>query len=466
MKYLNALRINAPYLAALRTNARLRRHTQRGISVSRRIVMRRHAMLSCIVLASLVTTLGCHDDPIAPVHRDPSTAFWRLSLNYHAIVLSTDAPHNTVQLTATPLNIFGDTIPHSTPVTFFTAELADTTLTLNANGLVTANSEISRAAVIARTTIDGITLADTAYIMIRRQTPIIPLSSFSIQPEPSDSNWMWSAQVFFGYVYPNEKYIPVFATNQASEIISPEEMMVAIWPERSEIASRQDLDYHTISSSLTGDTGSVLVHAEMLYYGTLWTDTMRLYIIPPPYRETGIATLRTATGAWRRELQPATLTIYAGTSVRWGNLGPNTSVLKITDLSFLHDDPFWDFAGSYIGAYAIVSSGDSVDLVFDHPELVDAGAPQFGQEATLEGGNISAWAPVQCVFANGDSCNGWFSPALYPQLRSDVGFRTRAFPVPGTYHYHSTRHPELQGTVIVTDSLRVPHPLLQRNAAR
>lgn len=419
----------------------------------------RHVTYSSLIALSIMVCTGCQKDPLTPVQTDPSSVFWKLSLNYHAIVLSNQAPHNTVQLVATPFNAFGDTLRATNVVTFSKLEPLDTTFTLSATGAVTAQSETARSAVIVRSTIGGITLADTGYIMIRAQASPVPLTSFSIRPVAPDSNWMWA----YSDVSAAEKVIPVIATD-ADHVVPDDEILVAMWPEPSEVLRRDQIYGNIIRGSVLGDTGSALVHAEVLYYGTLWTDSMRLHVIPPPFKIAQVTTIRPIDGPERREFQPSTLTISAGSTVRWTIHSPVKSVLKISDLSFLHDDPEWPYVGDQV-SYVLLQAGDTVDIVFDHPELIDSGAPMFARESMPQRGNIPAWAPVSCTFSDGELCEYVFSLERYPQLHSDVNSRTRSFPFPGTYHYHSTRDPSLQGTVVVTDSVHVPQPASTLNAA-
>jgi plastocyanin len=406
----------------------------------------------------LVVGVGCQDDPIQPVERDPDTTFWHLSLNYHALVLSVQAPPNSVQLVATALNARGDTLSGVPAATFLKLENLDTTFTLSATGLVTAAHETARSGIVVRLTVDGITLADTAYLMIHDQ-PAVPLASFSILPEAPDSNWMWSVQGRESFDWPGEKQIQVYARDGAGNLVPQDEMMVAYWSERPDLARRQSIDLGVFQGSFVGDTGSVLIFADMYYYGTYWADTMRLYVIPPPVREIRIATIRPLSGPTRRELQPAQITIPAGTTIRWANLGPIVSTYKISDLSFLADEPSWPFYKDEIGKFALLKAGDSVDFSFDNAELIEAGNPLFSDSYSDDRGNLEAWASSSCEFENGVlPCDFYFDGGRYPQFKSDLGTRLRSFPIPGTYQYQSVRHPELRGTIVVTDSLRVPAP--------
>ena len=74
----------------------------------------RHTMrarLGCALLLAL-TAAGCSGDPpvTPPPAQDPTTLYWQLTLNEHAVTLSTVAPYDTVRIVATPRTISGTPI--------------------------------------------------------------------------------------------------------------------------------------------------------------------------------------------------------------------------------------------------------------------------------------------------------------------------------------------------------------------
>jgi hypothetical protein len=136
--------------------------------------------------AFVVCSVACASDTTGLVQRyAPAETYFGLQLSQHAINMSLTAPSNTIQLTATPVNVNGDPLA-GTNAPMFTA--ADSNVTVSATGLVTARYVTlgGTARVTVRLQHDNATYIDTAFIRVTATVPAA-IASFSIQPPPGDS---------------------------------------------------------------------------------------------------------------------------------------------------------------------------------------------------------------------------------------------------------------------------------------
>lgn len=148
-----------------------------------------------------VGILGCGGDTTTAPPPLATRAFWALQLNQHAVNLALQAPYNTMQLTATPLTVAGTPLAGVGQATF---QASDSTVTVDAQtGVITAHYVTAQTQVIATLQVQGVTLADTAYVQVTA-TPLTSLvATLSVQPVPGDSakrsfdsrNFSWPATV-------------------------------------------------------------------------------------------------------------------------------------------------------------------------------------------------------------------------------------------------------------------------------
>jgi len=130
--------------------------------------------------------VGCGSDVVAPTPApDPSQLFWGVTLDHRAVTLSTIAPYDTIQLTATPRTALGTAFPGSPTVVFSSTNLLD--VQVSPTGLVRGLAPGDGTTVIATVTVGNVTHADTAIVNVTA-TPTPPvLGRFSIHPIPPDS---------------------------------------------------------------------------------------------------------------------------------------------------------------------------------------------------------------------------------------------------------------------------------------
>lgn len=370
----------------------------RQLSVPSRPTMRRHstrlapALSLGVVVLSLWSMVGCSGDTTWPASVSPTQAYWALQLNYRAINMDTAAPHNTVQLTATPLNAAGvplsgmSTVRYSTP---------DSNVTVSPTGLVTAHfpTEGAPVRVIASLTVQGVTLTATALVQVTDTAPQHPLATFSLQPVAGDSAKMSIDQGrgVFRTINP----LPIYATDATGDTLlseSTQRLLVSFTSSDPTIATIDP----TTGQITPQNVGHVTFSAATWAYGVVKQDSLR-YTIGYPVFQFYSAVSNTPVGSLTPVLhfEPSTIAVGPGALVLFGN-----------------------------------GSADSVDVVFDDSTAVQ-GFFLFGLD--VPGGNIP---PLDTLSTNW-SCSQY-----------QCGTTLRTFPVPGTYHYHS-RLNGTSGTVIV-----------------
>jgi len=139
------------------------------------------------ILGGLVGLLvGCGSDPVAPKPApDPARLYWALTLDHRAVTLSTVAPYDTTQLTATPRSALGTALPESATIVF--ASTNPQNVQVSSTGLVRALSPGDGTVVTATVTVGGVTRADTAVVNVTATAAPPVLGRFSIHPIPPDS---------------------------------------------------------------------------------------------------------------------------------------------------------------------------------------------------------------------------------------------------------------------------------------
>jgi hypothetical protein len=145
--------------------------------------LRRSRYLASLLVAVIAT--GCAGDVAAPRPIDGSTTFWALTLDHHAITLSTVAPYDTIRLVATPRASDGHALSGLADVRFASGDLAR--VQVSVDGLVQAVSVGSSIPVVVTLRANNVTHTDTAYITVTGDSPPPVLDTFSIHPEAPDS---------------------------------------------------------------------------------------------------------------------------------------------------------------------------------------------------------------------------------------------------------------------------------------
>lgn len=157
---------------------------RRGVGVRERGPWFAHGCAwACIVLAAM----GCASDvAIAPPPvTDVSQTYWALTLDHHAVTLSTVAPYDTIRLTATPRAYDGTPLT-GLPAPSFTSLDLDRAI-VSADGLVRVLKTGTKVPVVATLAVGNLRHADTVLINITSVATPPVLASLSIHPMAGDS---------------------------------------------------------------------------------------------------------------------------------------------------------------------------------------------------------------------------------------------------------------------------------------
>jgi hypothetical protein len=335
--------------------------------------------------------------------------YWALQLNQHAVQLALTAPYNTIQLTAISLNAHGEPLTVPGTVHYSTA---DSTVTVDQHGLVTAryvSSSFRNALVVAALTdsVHHLTLVDTCFIQVTATSPASPLATFTIQPGFGATAMMPVDQSYT---------IRAMGTDAGGNSVKSFPYFTSSDPNIAQI--------DRLNGQVVGRrTGDVTLYATTWSYGVAKRDSLAFSVVIPSQALVSALPV-TPTGSTQPVLTfwPQIVTIGAGGYVTWINK----------------------------------SYTDSIDVVFDDSMNVDSisynNLAVFGF-GTGEG-NIPAWVQDPngtdeyvarfCRYFGGTppNCSSFVDGTRFAQARQ------RKFPVPGTYHYHSTKW-AATGTIIV-----------------
>lgn len=282
----------------------------------------------------VVALSACGDAGDAPRPSRPEAGYWRLSVNYHAVTLSTVAPNNVIQLRAVPLSLNGDTMPLPSAPTFL---VSDHSVTVDSTGLLTARAPVTGSVVIVRATVGNLTLSDTVIVNVTTLASPPTLGAISIQPTgPSDTVLA---------VLGTRTLRPVVTTPTGGTISG-----LALY------FTSSDTTIATINRTrglITGQrAGHVTIRVAATAYGVTRTDSFDLRIGNPIFVAFSVLPVSGNAGPWY--VTPGTL-----------HLAPGGSAL------------FFNGAGT------------PLDIVFD--DSVDVQPSPY--DATGLGGNIPAFAP-------------------------------------------------------------------------
>lgn len=333
---------------------------------------------SVVRVTTLVLALGCGTDYVTtPPPVGSGDLFAALVLDHHAIALSTSAPHNTIQLTASAINAQGQPLPGAGQATF---SLSDTgSISITPDGMLTATAPATGVMVIATLSNRNLTHKDTAYVNVIDVAVPPVLASFSIQPLPGDSAKTAALDVFglFGL----KQILP----QEADAGGTPIDGLPVFFSTADPTVATVD----PVTGIVTGvRPGTVKIRANTTAFGVTMSDSLVLTITPPliglvaalPFTPAGSTTTSIR---W----EPGTIEVSAGATVLFFIQTPNRPI----------------------------------DVVFDDPADV--------AESPLAPSGSGDIAPFEAPDENGR-------------------FMARAFPVPGSFNYHSTTF-DTHGTIIV-----------------
>jgi len=135
--------------------------------------------------------VSCGTDAVAPVPTSsPAALYWALTLDHHAVTLSTTSPYDTSRLTATPRDASGAPLGVPIAVTYQSTDLAH--VGVSSDGVLQAVAPASQIQVVATLSLGNVTHVDTAVVNVTTDSSPPVLTSFSIHPVPPDSA-IWDA---------------------------------------------------------------------------------------------------------------------------------------------------------------------------------------------------------------------------------------------------------------------------------
>jgi hypothetical protein len=370
--------------------------------------------------------LGCSGDTTNPRSLSMAQTYYALQLNIHAVNMATVASHNTIQLTATPVNPAGDTLAGLGTVTY-TAH--DSNVVVSATGLVTARyrTQAGNPTYVVATLTDPslqVTNADTVYIQVTDTIPHHGLQTFSIHPLSGDS-----AKRSLNFTF-NDPQWPVFATDSANNPVC--------------------------TATLNADASYSPTCALVVYFttsdptvATLNRNTGQLNFLRP-----GHVTFYATTTAYGQTVRDSLPFVVGWPSVGYVNITWVTPLKSLTPVATFIPSTIIVTAGATVGwqngtYYALPP--DSVDVTFDDSTAVQPGCGVFSTAAVCDlvppgnGGNIPLMFPdTAAVTDYGNTGN--FQDVIAVYSSSDQG---RTFPRVGTYKYHSRRYPTATGEILV-----------------
>lgn len=372
-----------------------------------RMCMPSRTFIACsayCVLSVMLGTACSTPDLSGPSTVDPAQLPWDLSLNTHAITMSTVAPYDTLQLTAVTRTAAGDSLPEASAPTFTSS---DSSVRVSSTGLLTARAVQSQVQIVASVVAHGVLVSDTALVNVTNEAQPPILEHLRVQLQPGDSAQVAAPENFYGVFFYGSQGVAFYKTVligalDATGIQIPNALV--------EMSTSDTTQFQVSRRSLTGrittetsysfevnahsQPGTVAtVYANATVYGITRTDSLRFLITNPLF--------------------------YVFTVQKTPRVGNTTPVWTITT----QDLPLG------VGGWVWWNNPDStamLDIVFDDPTAA------FPDSVALNsgGGDI---APFQ---------GAYFDWLPFP------GVRSRQFRRAGDFHFHSDRT-GVSGTVRV-----------------
>lgn len=390
--------------------------TKRIIRIHRGLLSRQLGF--SLVLLTLLTGAGCSSpDLIGPGTVSSTQLPWTLSLNTHAITLSTVAPYDTLQLTAVPRTVAGVALSDSPEVTW---RAADSSVRVSSTGFLTARRRTTGVNVIATTVIQGVRLSDTAKVVVTNTSNPRKFAQIKLQLDPTDSAWiaLQPAGDFYWIGYenlPNFKTVYFGVLDSTGAVIpsAPLELRLSntvqagmgFFADLGKLLTTDAFDFiYILQRAQTGVPFTV--YASATVYGVTRQDSLQIEVRQPLWNRVQVVFSSIRVG------EPKTLRVIPNYPV---NIGVGGWVWFINSLRNPRDS----------------LDTDSLDVVFDDPT---AATPDLHPNGLNSGGGNIAAIP-------GGKGNNFFNPR--------PGARSRQFLRAGTFHWHSTLQPGVSGTIVV-----------------
>jgi plastocyanin len=277
----------------------------------------RSCMRDLLRVTFAIAAIGCANDAVVSPNptTDPGDRLWSLTLDHHAVTLSTAPNFDTVQLTATPRTVTGAPLTGLPTATF--TSLDQDRIQVDSTGLVHAIGAGDLIPVIASLRQGDVTRTDTVMFNVTSEATPPVVSGFSIHPVDGDS-----AKIA---LY-NAKAITARVTD-ADGVDIPD---VAVY---YTTLDRTTAQIDPISGLLFPvRPGRVTLIASATVYGVSKADTLEYIIGFPIFVQVNITPRTTTSGDVVNAFDPASLTVGPGARVFFFTSSPNK-----TDVTF--DDP-------------------------------------------------------------------------------------------------------------------------------
>lgn len=340
----------------------------------------------------LATLIGCSADIDPGRHLlDKDKFFWSLKLNHRAVNISTNAPYDTVTLEAKAYTANGDEIEGLTNVTLLSQS---ENVVVFPGGIIKGFKQTAASGVfvIATATINGVTLEDTAKIVV---TNVVSPPKFKDINPSLNNNKTYVTMVHLYDLDPSavEPHVVDSADNAIPRLILN-------YRSRTKYGLNFDDSWNGLLLPI--QKGSHVVDIDGYVYGRKISDSITIKVMD---RRVQIHTVSPDLGIPRESY------ISLGGGVYWLN----------------HTD-------------------DSLDIEFENPEMAKQSCcTLLGMLLASDSGNIK---PFQRDMSKPVIAKPCF--ICFPRVEPDIG-QGRSFHVPGRYKYTSRKNPNIWGTIIVSD---------------
>ena len=316
-------------------------------------------------LVATVVLAGCGGlEPVAPYSpiTDPTAMFMSLTLDHGAVNLSTAAPYDELQLTATPRDAAGTPMAGLPAPTFWSSDT--TAVWVTPEGLVQARGSGTEVLVVAELVADGnVRHADTARVSVTTDPAPQMLDALSIEPA-GDAGAVWSMtalQGFYGEILflfsTGRSFAPAYTLNALDASGSPISGLAIEYEALDPDTATINPVYGVVTLVQPGQARIV---ARTTAYGVSLADTATFTVALPIINGAFIGSPFTGGPT---ALQPTSLTVRAGGYVTWPNLTSDS-------VSIVFDDPsaasaIEEFCTAFAGAFC--ESGDIANYMSEDP---------------------------------------------------------------------------------------------------
>jgi plastocyanin len=347
----------------------------------------------------MLAASGCSGDVAVapPPATDVGQLFWSLTLDPHAVTISTAAPFDTMKIVATPRTIDGEPLS-GLPTPIFTSGDLER-VQVSAEGVVQAIAPGNEIKVVATLAQGNLVHADTVLVTVTSSANPPVLDSLSFGLSATDS-----AKV----ALPASKLLTVTAWDTSAVAI----VGLPIHYTSSDPTTATIRMIGTRAMVQPVRPGPVAIIATTTAYGITKADTLPFTIGQPLSGNIAIVQQLDASGKMRNVFAPERIVVGTGSDITWYN-----------------------------------ETGIATDVTFDDP--ADIVAREFycrrfytdKEPALCADGNIEAFGMPAVINGVPDTLAAYHNK------------RARHFPVPGTYTFQSVSS-GATGTIVVVDESR------------